>query len=119
MNKKKAQMKEAFIAAVIPTEFYIVTRDSKPCTLVNVSGMHKGGVLIPGQPVIAFGKMRDVRRAINRTERAREKLRGSLVSEWMRQQFPSFTDGATFEIVPGGHQGEPRDLLPVPAAAAS
>ena len=109
MSKKKSKKPAAFIAAVIPTEHYIVLRDDRPCSLINVSGMAKGGVLLPGSPVVTFAKHRDAERAIERTEKARMALRSSLVSEWMCQQLPSFLDGLSFAIVGAGHQGgDPR-----------
>lgn len=108
-RKKKSAPPPAFVAAVIPTESYIVTRDDRACTLINVSGMPKGGVLLPGVPAVTFAKHRDAERAIDRTRRARESLHGSLVSEWLSTQIPSFLDGISFEIVPIGHQGgDPR-----------
>lgn len=108
-HRKRDAKPEPFVAAAIPTENHIVTRDGRPCTLINVSGMAKGGVLIPGSPIVTFAKCRDAARAIERTIVVREKLSSSLVSEWMTKQIPSFLSGKKFEIVPAGHQGgDPR-----------
>lgn len=112
MRKRKSrqpQPEETFVAAIIPTEFHIVTRDDKPCTLINVSGLHKGGVLLPGSPVAAFSKPRDARRAVQRTVTAREKLRDSMLSDW--KQLKPFLSGGRFDVVPAGHQVEPAALL--------
>lgn len=100
--KKKTE--EALIAAHIHLTGFLVTRDGLPCKLVNVSGSHKGGVLVPGSPVVTFLKLRDARRAISRTTRVRESVRTSLVSEWITAQMPSFLAGDTFESVPVGRQ---------------
>lgn len=125
-TRKKAEAPEAFVAAVILTECYIVTRDRQPCTLINVSGMHKGGVLVPGAPVVTFSKPRDARRAMQRTEATREKLSDGMpeVVAWLRERFPDFLEGSKFEVVPCGHQVEPLPpsvpvvrRMPAPAPA--
>lgn len=111
MNKprKRPKREEAFLAATIPTEHYIVVRDGQACTLINISGGRKGGVLLPGVPVVTFAKHRDAERAIERTEAARATLRSSLVADWMAARLPSFLEGANFAVVPCGHQGgDPR-----------
>ncbi|MES2697265.1 MAG: hypothetical protein V4773_27620 [Verrucomicrobiota bacterium] len=118
-KSRKTQPQEMFVAAVVSTESHVVTRDGKVCTLINVSGFHKGGVLQPGSPAVMFDKPRDARRAVVRTIRAREKLRGSLVSQWLLEQLPSFIDGEKFEVVPCGYQREPEPTVPSPAAAAA
>ncbi|MCX6952596.1 MAG: hypothetical protein NTV51_10600 [Verrucomicrobia bacterium] len=100
----KNKPEEAVIAAQIETTGCIVTRDGQPCKLVNVSGSHRGGVLIPGTPIITFLKPRDAQRAIDRTTRVRESIRTSLVSEWMKTQMPSFLEGTAFAIAPIGRQ---------------
>ncbi|MGH8187521.1 MAG: hypothetical protein ACREUC_13255, partial [Steroidobacteraceae bacterium] len=95
-------------AALLPnTPLAAVFRDQVPCQLVNVSGSHKGGVLITvakDRPMISFLKHRDAERAIERTERVRKTLQTSLVSDWLKHQVPSLLDGAKFEIVPIGRQ---------------
>ena len=102
MNPKKST--EAFIAAQIELTGYLVLRDGAVCKLVNVSGSHVGGVLMPGTPGITFLKPRDARRAIQRTENVRANIRTSLVSEWMATQMPAFLQGEKFEIFPLGKQ---------------
>lgn len=92
------------IAAPIETIGALVTRDGAPCKLVNVSGLHRGGVLMPGAPVAFFLKLRDARRAIQRTQRVRDTLRTSLVADFLRQHVPSFLDGEAFEVVTLGKQ---------------
>jgi hypothetical protein len=98
--KKKSE--EAPLSAPIKLIGYIVTQGGKPCTLANVTGAHKGGVLLPGSPVVQFLKPRDARRAIARTERVAEALRGSLIDTWDRLQ--SLLGGGAFEIKPLGRQ---------------
>lgn len=100
MSRKK--LEEAPLAAPIALVGYIVTQGGKPCTLANVTGGHKGGLLLPGQPVVQFLKPRDARRAIERTERAAHALRGSLVDTWDRLQ--SLLHGGAFEVKQLGRQ---------------
>lgn len=94
--------KESPLAASLKTTGYIVTKSDRVCTLANITGSHKGGVLLPGAPVVEFLKPRDARRAIQRTERAAKALRGSLVDSWERLQ-PLFAPGS-FEIQPIARQ---------------
>lgn len=101
---KKIKAEEALIAAQIALTGCIVTRDGAPCKLVNVSGSHRGGVLIPGAPVVMFLKPRDATRAIQRTVRVRESIRTSLVAEWVAGQMPSFLHGEAFAVVAIGRQ---------------
>ena len=101
MKKKKD---EALIAAHVETDRHYVERDGLPCKLVNVSGSHKGGVLMPGKPVISFLKVRDAQRAIDHTVRVRESMRSSLVAEWLRTQVPSFLEGSKFTVEAIGRQ---------------
>ena len=103
MSKKK-KPEELLIAAQIETVSHLVLRDGLPCKLVNVSGSHKGGVLMPGTPVISFAKMRDAQRAIDRTLRVRAAISSSLVADWMRSQMSSFLKGEKFTIGPIGRQ---------------
>jgi len=58
------------LAASLVTTGYIVTKAAQVCTIVNVTGLHRGGVLLPGSPAVECLKKRDARRAIQRTERA-------------------------------------------------
>lgn len=74
------------IAASFVTSGYYVTKGGALCTLTNVSGRTKGGLLLPGTPTVEFLKMRDARRAITRTETAAATLRTSLIREWDRVQ---------------------------------
>lgn len=101
---KKTKQEPTLIAAPVATIGAIVLRDGAACKLVNVSGLHRGGVLMPGVPIAIFGKHRDARRAIDRTVRVRETLSTSLVADWMRQHVPSFLEGSAFEIAPVGKQ---------------
>lgn len=98
----KAKTEEAPLSAPIKLVGYIVTQGGKPCTLANVTGGHKGGVLLPGTPVVQFLKPRDARRAIERTERAAEALRGSLIDQWDRLQ--TLFHGGAFDVKPLGRQ---------------
>lgn len=101
-KRKKGELPPMMIAAVILTEAHIVTRDGRPCTITNVSGLSKGGVLQPGSPVALFTKVRDGVRAIDRTERVREILRTSLLSG--QKELEDFLAGEKFELLPCGHQ---------------
>lgn len=112
MKKRKTKTQpaeETFVAALIPTESHIVTRDGRPCTVINVSGVHKGGVLVPGSPVALFARPRDAKRAIDRTVAARTTLDRSLIRDWPRLR--PFLGGGKFESMPAGHQVEPAALL--------
>ena len=98
------------IAAHVVTVGHLVLRDGLPCKLVNVSGSRKGGVLMPGVPVISFLKVRDAERAIERTEQVRDSLSTSLVAEWMRAMMPSFLNGEKFAVAPIAKQTEKPTL---------
>ena len=63
-------------------------------------------MLLPGTPVVSFHKMRDARRAIDRTERGRDSLQGSLIDTWDRIQ--ALFAGGAFEIKSLGHQEAPK-----------
>ena len=78
--------------------------DSAPCTVVNISGLRKGGLLLPGEPVAMFGTLRDARRAITRTQSAVKHLRGSLVEEWARTKAPLLFSGGEYTLAPLGRQ---------------
>lgn len=105
MKKRKSDIQqEAFIDAHVMTVAYVVFRDGSPCRLVNISGSHKGGVLLPGVPVISFLKKRDAERAVERTEKARAAMRTSFVAEWLQQKVPCFLEGKAFEVLPVGRQ---------------
>lgn len=102
---------EAGVAAAFATAGYIITQDGRPCTIANVSGMRKGGVVLPvagAQPVAMFLKPRDARRAASRTERCVVALRGSMIEEWAREKAPALFAGGPFVILPLGRQGGPE-----------
>lgn len=100
--------KETALAAVVTTVGYIVLKGGRPCGLVNVSGLHRGGVLIAQtsdtQPAIFFLKRRDARRAISRTERCVNGLRGSMIEDWAWDKCPTLFATGEFTIVPAGRQ---------------
>lgn len=107
---RKAKPEELVISAHVETIGHAVLRDGQPCKLVNVSGSRKGGVLMPGAPVVSFLKVRDAERAIERTERVRRTLRGSLVADWLRELVPSFLAGEQFTVVSIAKQTEKPSL---------
>ncbi|MBI5771898.1 MAG: hypothetical protein HZA93_29265 [Verrucomicrobia bacterium] len=110
---KKNHPKPEPIAASFTTAGYIVLKEGLPCTLANVSGLHKGGVLLPhsagsgqaGAPVAMFLKLRDARRAIARTTRCVERLRGSMIEEWARKSVPLLFIDGNYDAVALGRQG--------------
>ena len=77
---------------------YIVTQGDRPCTLYNAAGTRRGGVIIPGSPVVFFTTPRDARRAIARTARVADQLKGSLVDDWIR--LAPMTSGQPYKIEP-------------------
>jgi len=79
---------------------FIVMKGGKPCALLNVSGLNRGGVLLPGAPVVCFLKRRDVRRAINRSSRIAETITGSLIETWARERAPEIFEKTAYEILP-------------------
>lgn len=87
---------------------HIITQGGKPCTLHNVAGTKRGGVIMPGAPVAFFGTPRDAKRALKRTRTLAENLRGSLVDKWPLLA-PIFS-AEPYEIVPvvRSHTGEPQ-----------
>lgn len=90
-------------AASFVTSGYYVTKGGALCTLTNVSGGYKGGLLLPGTPTVEFLKLRDARRAIERTESAATTLRTSLVRDWDRVQ--ALIEPGVFEVQPLVRQG--------------
>jgi hypothetical protein len=79
----------------------IVTKGGVPCGLLNVSGLNRGGVLLPGEPVAMFLKPRDARRAVARSKRVAEQIEGSLIETWARERCPQIFDRtAAYEILP-------------------
>lgn len=93
---------------------HIVTQGDLPCTLYNAAANKRGGVLVPGAPVVMFTKDRDAKRAIARTRRVAESLKGSLVDGWIA--LLPLQSGKPYEIVPvtRSHAGEPK---PKPVAS--
>jgi hypothetical protein len=77
---------------------HIVTQGGVPCTLYNASMSRIGGVLIPGEPVVFFTKSRDARRAIERTRRVGDALKGSMVDDWIR--LSPLQSGRPYDIMP-------------------
>jgi hypothetical protein len=105
---KKKSKEEPGIAPSLTTAGFIVLKAGQPCTLENVSGKRKGGVLRPlqaGQLTVMFLKWRDARRVITRTERCVAMLRGSLVEEWARKNAGFLFEPGEFVILPLGRQG--------------
>lgn len=79
---------------------YIVTKGGKSCSLLNVSGLKRGGVLLPGGPVIMFLKPRDARTAISRTKRVAGQIVGSMLEDWVRDRCSELLDSQPYEIQP-------------------
>lgn len=77
---------------------FIVTQGGIPCTLYNAAQNRRGGVLVPGESIVAFAKRRDASRAIKRTKRVANQLQGSLVDDWLKLS-PLLT-GQPYKIVP-------------------
>lgn len=91
---------------------HIITHGGLPCTLYNAARNQRGGVLLPvtgedDAPVVLFTTFRDARRAIKRTERVAQNLRGSLVDGWV--QLAPLNSGQPYKIVPvtRSHAGKP------------
>lgn len=79
----------------------IVTKGGVPCSLLNVSGLNRGGVLLPGAPVAMFLKPRDARRAVERSKRIAKQVTGSLIETWARERCPQiFDEKAAYEVLP-------------------
>lgn len=84
---------------------YLVTKGGALCTVLNVSGMSRGGVLLPGKPPVMFLKQRDCRRAVGRSERVAKQITGSLIEPWARERCPQiFDESAAYEILPVAKQ---------------
>lgn len=76
----------------LKTVGFIVLKGTQPCALLNVSGLRRGGVLLPGAGVVMFNKRRDARRAINRTERVIALVKGSMLEDFVRAKAPGLFD---------------------------
>lgn len=91
---------------------FLVTQGGRPCTLFSATATaftKRGGMLVPagaGKPVVIFGRPRDAKRAIKRTRKVIDTLKGSLVEEWIK--LGPFQGGEGYEILPLAKQaGEP------------
>lgn len=85
----------------LKTVGFIVLKGTQPCALLNVSGLRRGGVLLPGAGVVMFNKRRDARRAINRTERVVSLIKGSMLEDFVRAKAPGLFDAsAAYDIQP-------------------
>lgn len=95
---------------------YFVTKGNVPCTLLNVSGLARGGVLMPGLPVMMFTKKRDADRAVERSDRIAENITGTLIEAWARERAPQIFDKSeSYVIVPLAVQTK-TPLAKAPAA---
>lgn len=105
--KKKTKVEAPIAPSFIATGF-LVMKDAQPCTIENVSGRRKGGVLKPrtneAEIIAHFLKLRDARRAIQRTENCLAELRGSMIEDWARQRAPFLFEAGKFTIQPLGRQ---------------
>ncbi len=99
-KRKQTTDEDTFLEAHVETVSHIVFRDGKPCKLVNTTGEHRGGLLVPGVPIISYAKPRDAERAVERTIKAREKFKSSFVSDWIQKRMPQFLAGKSFEVLP-------------------
>lgn len=92
----------------------IVTQGGKPCKIHNSAaraGTKRGGVLVPGSPVEMFTQARDAKRAIARTQRVVDALRGSLLDDWAA--VGPLLNGSGYEVLPLVNQnGEPETQPP-------
>lgn len=106
MKKKHAEEKP--IAPSFVATGFLVTKANQPCTIENVSGRRKGGVLKPAHldtdTVAHFLKLRDARRAITRTDKCVRELSGSMVEDWAKARAPFLFEPGAFAIVPIGRQ---------------
>lgn len=98
----------------------IVTQGGKPCKIHNnaaKASTKRGGVLTPGSPVEMFTQARDAKRAIKRTQRVVEALRGSLLDDWAA--VGPLLNGEGYEIVPlvkqEGDETPAKPATPAPA----
>jgi len=84
---------------------YFVLKGGAPCSLLNVSGLNRGGVLLPGEPVMLFLKPRDARRAVDRSKRIAKQVTGSLIETWARERCPQiFDESAAYTVIPVAKQ---------------
>jgi hypothetical protein len=91
---------------------YFVTFGTTPCAFRNVSGSYRAGILVPVSnpagkdrkgnpaPTAFFSKLRDVRRAVRRSEETAAELQAkqSLIGEWAREHVPSYFLPSDFHI---------------------
>lgn len=106
MKTKRADDKP--IAPSFVATGFLVTKSDQLCTIENVSGMRKGGVLRPAKletdTIAHFLKRRDARRAIERTEKCRGELIGSMVENWARERAPFLFVAGKFNVLALGRQ---------------
>lgn len=110
---------------------YYVTKGSVPCAFQNATGSYRGGLLVPVNGLIKpspaplpatafFNKLRDARRAMNRSRHMAESVKTSApwLSDVLRKQVPSYFDGEPFAIWPLGKQlaGLPAEPKPKDSA---
>ncbi|MBI5689289.1 MAG: hypothetical protein HZC55_04270 [Verrucomicrobia bacterium] len=104
---KKSKEEKPLAPSFVATGF-LVMKDGQPCTIENVSGRRKGGVLRPrgseDEMVAHFLKRRDARRAIDRTSACVAELRGSMIEDWARARVPALFVAGHFTIQPLGRQ---------------
>lgn len=105
--KRKPTVEKPIAPSFVATGF-LVTKAGQVCTIENVSGRRKGGVLKPrdrAEEVVAhFLKMRDARRAIARTAACLAEFRGSMVEDWARERAPFLFVEGEYSIAPLGRQ---------------
>ncbi|MBI5768725.1 MAG: hypothetical protein HZA93_13085 [Verrucomicrobia bacterium] len=106
MKKKRAEEKP--IAPSFIATGFLVVKDAQLCTIENVSGKRKGGVLRPADvetdTIAHFLKRRDARRAIERTENCSAELRGSMIEDWARERAPFLFVAGKFSVLALGRQ---------------
>lgn len=106
--KKKPKEEKPIAPSFVATGF-VVIKDTQLCTIENVSGKRKGGVLRPlvnieAEVVAHFLKRRDARRAIERTEHCAAEVRGSMIEDWAKERAPFLFEPGRFAVLPLGRQ---------------
>jgi hypothetical protein len=105
--KKKPKTEKPITPSFIATGF-LVMKGVSPCTIENVSGRRKGGVLKPAScvdTVAHFLKRRDAWRAINRTIACAGELRGSMIEDWAKERAPYIFEPGEYSVAALGRQG--------------
>lgn len=83
------------------TTDFLVLQGGLACGLYNAAHQKRGGVLLPATnkiPPVKFLKRRDAQRAIKRTQRVAERLKGTLVDDWLK--FSPLQSGQPYTILP-------------------